>query len=711
MSLDGMKQTNRFWKFVFFTLTATLVVITGILFLLWQALSREEVRILITLANDYFLYIISAVFICIFVAFAGLEIIFLIYIKPLKKICDEASMIYSSNPSHRITITGNKDIETLSSVINNFADLFENLNKDITEQILIARKKTEEERNLLAAIMAELPQGVFICNKSGRILLFNSLAKKIFSQESPSLKAEYFIGLGRSIFHLIDKKLIAQAIEEIQTRLKNEQKSVASYFITPIHTGHLISVETIPILDQEKEMTGFILTFQDVSDDIKTYDITHETLVTLKKELSNYVLQVKQGLTQSKDKNRMDTSGQHQLIKTLDHLPRHHEQVSDIVLDAILTKVPLTKLLLSDFLDSLKQKADSQHGIKLNITSLTPNNRILADTYLFTTALVVLFKNLSDIALISEFNIFSRKKNDRIIFEITWQNRPLNKNQIEPLLYKRFNDLPSLFYILKLNKARFEVICDSFGICSQINIITRAEFKTQLREKRRPPVIAGSRPEFYDFNLFKTEDENLDLLDTNLRTITYTVFDTETTGLNPDGGDEIISIAAVRIVNRRIAYQDIFEELVDPKRDIPMESYKIHGINYEMVNGKKDIHTILPVFKQFTSNTVLVGHNIAFDMKMLKVKEKTTRIKFSNPVLDTLLLSAILHPVHERHDMENIAKRLGVNIIGRHTALGDAIATAEIFLKLLPILNSNGILTLKDAIKASRKTYYARLKY
>lgn len=706
-----MKQTNRFWKFVFFTLTATLVVITGILFLLWQALSREEVRILITLANDYFLYIISAVFICIFVAFAGLEIIFLIYIKPLKKICDEASMIYSSNPSHRITITGNKDIETLSSVINNFADLFENLNKDITEQILIARKKTEEERNLLAAIMAELPQGVFICNKSGRILLFNSLAKKIFSQESPSLKAEYFIGLGRSIFHLIDKKLIAQAIEEIQTRLKNEQKSVASYFITPIHTGHLISVETIPILDQEKEMTGFILTFQDVSDDIKTYDITHETLVTLKKELSNYVLQVKQGLTQSKDKNRMDTSGQHQLIKTLDHLPRHHEQVSDIVLDAILTKVPLTKLLLSDFLDSLKQKADSQHGIKLNITSLTPNNRILADTYLFTTALVVLFKNLSDIALISEFNIFSRKKNDRIIFEITWQNRPLNKNQIEPLLYKRFNDLPSLFYILKLNKARFEVICDSFGICSQINIITRAEFKTQLREKRRPPVIAGSRPEFYDFNLFKTEDENLDLLDTNLRTITYTVFDTETTGLNPDGGDEIISIAAVRIVNRRIAYQDIFEELVDPKRDIPMESYKIHGINYEMVNGKKDIHTILPVFKQFTSNTVLVGHNIAFDMKMLKVKEKTTRIKFSNPVLDTLLLSAILHPVHERHDMENIAKRLGVNIIGRHTALGDAIATAEIFLKLLPILNSNGILTLKDAIKASRKTYYARLKY
>jgi DNA polymerase-3 subunit epsilon len=98
-------------------------------------------------------------------------------------------------------------------------------------------------------------------------------------------------------------------------------------------------------------------------------------------------------------------------------------------------------------------------------------------------------------------------------------------------------------------------------------------------------------------------------------------------------------------------------------------------------------------------------------MKMFKVKEKQTGIRLMNPVLDTLLLSAVLHPVHARHDMESIAERLGINIIGRHTALGDAIATAEIFLKLLPLLNSNGVLTLGDAVKASKKSYYARLKY
>ncbi len=224
-------------------------------------------------------------------------------------------------------------------------------------------------------------------------------------------------------------------------------------------------------------------------------------------------------------------------------------------------------------------------------------------------------------------------------------------------------------------------------------------------------MLAESRPEFYDFDLFTAEDTTKDIFNTDLKKIIFTVFDTETTGLDPEGGDEIVSIAAVRIVNNRIVYQDIFEELVDPKRDIPIESYKIHGINYEMVQGKPDIETILPLFKIYTYDTILLGHNIAFDMKMLKMKEDTTQTVFTNPVLDTLLLSAVLYPINERHDMESIAKRLGVNIIGRHTALGDAIATAEIFLKLIPLLNSNGIFTLKNALDASKKTYYSRLKY
>ena len=86
-------------------------------------------------------------------------------------------------------------------------------------------------------------------------------------------------------------------------------------------------------------------------------------------------------------------------------------------------------------------------------------------------------------------------------------------------------------------------------------------------------------------------------------------------------------------------------------------------------------------------------------------------MQFVNPVLDTLLLSAVAHPSHEDHNLEAIAKRLGVQILARHTAIGDAMATGEMYLKFLPLLAQQQILTLKEALAASRKTFYARQKF
>ncbi|MCP3898244.1 MAG: 3'-5' exonuclease [Desulfobacteraceae bacterium] len=435
------------------------------------------------------------------------------------------------------------------------------------------------------------------------------------------------------------------------------------------------------MLDQKRQMTGFIFMFQDVTDKIHQYDNTHSHLLSFRNEFSE---------------------------KSILH---KYDQVSEIILNSILAPLPLTKLFLTSFIQTIQYKVKSLHGIELVLRNQTSGARILVDTYSFTKAFVFLIKNLSKLSKSKEVSLSSFADDKTVVFKIIWQGDHIAKGLVEKVLSKRIETLSSFFSILKQNMAVFHVISDKKDQCSQINIIVRAELETSVKKIKRAPVIASSRPEFYDFDLFSIEDDNINVLDLRLDKITYTVFDTETTGLNPDAGDEIISIAAVRIVNSRIVYHDIFEELVDPKRDIPIESYKIHGINYEMVAGKRNINEILPVFKQFVSKTVLLGHNIAFDMKMLKVKEKSTGIKFLNPVIDTLLMSAALHPIHEQHDMENIAKRLGVNIIGRHTALGDAIATAEIFLKLLPILKSNKIYTLKDAIEASKKTYYARLKY
>jgi DNA polymerase-3 subunit epsilon len=130
-----------------------------------------------------------------------------------------------------------------------------------------------------------------------------------------------------------------------------------------------------------------------------------------------------------------------------------------------------------------------------------------------------------------------------------------------------------------------------------------------------------------------------------------------------------------------------------------------------MVAGKPTIAQVLPSFHLFAQDTVLVAHNAAFDMRFLQLKEKTTGVVFDQPVLDTLLLSAVVHPNQASHRLEAIAERFDVTVMGRHTAMGDAMVTAEVFLKLIPLLAEKGIRTLGQAREAAQKTYYARLKY
>jgi DNA polymerase-3 subunit epsilon len=224
-------------------------------------------------------------------------------------------------------------------------------------------------------------------------------------------------------------------------------------------------------------------------------------------------------------------------------------------------------------------------------------------------------------------------------------------------------------------------------------------------------VTQGSRPEFYDFDLFHQPGQKPDLDHQPLSQLTYTVFDTETTGLNPSAGDEIISIGAVRLVNGRLLRQEVFDQLINPNRSIPQTSINIHGIVPAMLEGQPTIEQVLPQFYRFIEDTVLVAHNAAFDMRLLQLKEAQAGVKFANPVLDTLLLAAVAHPQQEFYNLESVAQRLGVNIIGRHTSLGDAMVTGEIFLKLIPLLAEKGIVTLSQARAAAEKTYYARLTY
>jgi DNA polymerase III epsilon subunit family exonuclease len=190
-----------------------------------------------------------------------------------------------------------------------------------------------------------------------------------------------------------------------------------------------------------------------------------------------------------------------------------------------------------------------------------------------------------------------------------------------------------------------------------------------------------------------------------LDTLTFVVLDTETTGVRPEAGDRVISLAAVRVVGLEVRHQEIFDVLVDPGRKVPPESVRIHGITDDALAGALPLEAVLPAFLDFVGDAVLVGHEVSFDLRFLapEVRRLGLPSLSARPALDTRDLSRAVHGSSDEHELEALALRVGVPVVGRHSALGDARMTAEIFARLLVLLGKRGVTTLEDALEASRR--------
>jgi DNA polymerase-3 subunit epsilon len=213
----------------------------------------------------------------------------------------------------------------------------------------------------------------------------------------------------------------------------------------------------------------------------------------------------------------------------------------------------------------------------------------------------------------------------------------------------------------------------------------------------------SERPLVFDFDLLR-EEAARDLAATPLARLPCVVLDTETTGLSPEA-DEIVQIGAVRIVNGRRVEGEVFETLVDPGRPIPPASTRVHGIHDAAVAGAPDAQAAVRAFCRFAEGAVLVAHNAPFDLAFLRRHARAAGIELGHGVLDTVLLSAAVYGQGVPHTLDAIAERLGVALdpAVRHTALGDAVATAEVLLKLIPVLEAAGIATFGEAVAAMRR--------
>jgi DNA polymerase-3 subunit epsilon len=621
------------------------------------------------------------------------------------RLAADTRLLLGANPDHRLDTSGPAELRELAEAVNDLAERRRVAERDIAREVSAARADVEQERNRLAALMADLDVAVIVASLGGRILLYNSAARSLL-EDDPAL------GLGRSVFGIIDRGLVTHALDRIN------DGSAQSHVSTTLRDGQLLRVRLSPVRDAAGATSGFVLVLEDLTSrqrsSARRDALLRELIETTRASLASIQAAVETVL----DFPDMDQADRSQFVgiarEESHRLGRQVERwgaetAADPGADWLLTD-----MRGEDLLTVLGREVEREGGVTTSVQPLSDELWVRIDSHALATAAVRLVARLREQCSVREVTLSLTEVGRHGGLDLRWTGRPPDAEAFkswldEPLAGATAGSVQDI-----VERHDGEIWCsgdpDGSAYVRLLLTLTQAAPPEAVPRPSAPAAIdVGSRPELYDFDLFDLPEASLAWQDRRLGDLAYTVFDTETTGFEPASGDEIVSLGAVRVVNGRLLRHESFERLIDPRRSVPARSTAVHGITTDMVRGQPTLDVVLPLFARFAEDTVLVGHNVGFDLGFLRVKEVQTGVRLSQPVLDTLLLDAALHSDHEHHSLEAIADRFGIGVVGRHTALGDALLTAEVFIRLLTLLHQRGIGTLGEALASSRATYQARL--
>ncbi|NQU56147.1 MAG: PAS domain-containing protein [Rhodospirillales bacterium] len=594
--------------------------------------------------------------------------------------------------------------ETLRSVTAELAKARKQVDQTVGE----ATRDMERQKGQLEAILRDLHEGVIVCTLNHKILLYNHRALQL-------LQVAGDLGLGRSLFRVMNRQPFLHALERLSNRLARKdsknQSTSARLMASTADGRYILDGQMSLILDSQGNPTGYAVTFEDRTSELaalgKRERLLGEATEGLRQPLANLRAATEVLYANPDMESKEETAFKDVILKESNVLSDHLESMAADYHDILTSHWPMSDIYSANLLNGVVRRLREEKGIEAVMTGLP--QWLHGDSYSLVELIDFLVHRVQGETGCGTFDLEAAAGQSRIYIDIIWQGPVLAAGIVDSWMDDCVEEaLGGLTarHILQHHKAE---------IWSQPRREGYAHLRTSL-----PPSLETAptgtqeplppRPEFYDFNLptLPERERQEEFARHALKSLTFVVFDTETTGLNPSQGDEIISIAGVRVVNGRILTGESFSRLVNPQRDIPKASIRFHGITDDMVREQPPIQTVLPLFRNFVGNAVLVAHNAAFDMKFIKLKESGSGAAIDNPVLDTLLLSVFLHDHTPEHSLDAIAERFSIEVRNRHTALGDSLVTAGIFLRMIDLLDARGIHTLEQAIEASNRMVEVR---
>ena len=565
----------------------------------------------------------------------------------------------------------------------------------------VARETTRlaAEKSRLETLLADVPVAVLLCTAEHQLVFYNGQAVDILGEGTAP-------GLDRHLLDYLREGPVRHAYERLAG---TDDPDLASDLLCATQSGGRLLAGRMRVLRRREEgvAPGYVLTLRDVTADIAAHTrrdaLLTEVFDRVRRPAAN--LQTVIGVLSEID-DAKDTPDLAQAM--LDEVGALTRSITDLGAryDAVQADWrPLVNTRSTDMLDALKARLQAQD---LTLTAQGPELILQVDGFEIVAFWSWLAGQIAKAGLTRAFTLrVIDEDGPGAVMRLEWPGAPLSVGRLDRWLTQALGpDTGELTATAVLQTHGTEAWPETLASDPAVDHgaghhAVVLPIRAARLAGRRPPPIA--RAVVYDFDLL-SKARNAAVADARLEDLTFVVFDTETTGLTPSS-DSIVQIAAVRLVNGKRVETEVFDTLVDPKRPIPAASTEVHGISDAMVIGAPDVVTAGRQFHHFAEGAVLIAHNAPFDMEFLRRQEEAIGAAFDHPVLDTVLLSAVVYGQLEQHSLDALTARLGITIPeeARHTAIGDTVATAEAFLKLVPMLQARGLETFGQVVAEVRK--------
>jgi DNA polymerase-3 subunit epsilon len=145
------------------------------------------------------------------------------------------------------------------------------------------------------------------------------------------------------------------------------------------------------------------------------------------------------------------------------------------------------------------------------------------------------------------------------------------------------------------------------------------------------------------------------------------VFDTETTGLSFAGGDRLVEIGCIELVNRVMTGRTISTQYVNPQRDMPAEAERVHGLSARFLSDKPLFHDVVEDLIEFIGDSPMVAHNAGFDFSASSTASSAAAAGRSicGRMVDTLAIARVRHP-GAKHTLDALCTRYGIDLSAAH---------------------------------------------